>query len=255
MVLKESQILTWLGHFLWPFLRITGLFLTDPLFGSVFIPNQIKALTAAAFAASLAFWIPNLPPFPADPFAAIAQGALQIGFGAVLGMTMQIVIAAIAGTGEIVGQAIGLSFAELQFKEATSATPVIYEIMSWTGLMGYIAAGGPIWLFAAVAHSFQSGIGIGGIASFNDLTMLGGVVLTSAIWLAMPVLAVSLSINITVGLTTVFAPQMNLLTIGFPLLILGGIWIFTASIGYVDPNLHRLLLQAMTSISMMLSHG
>jgi flagellar biosynthesis protein FliR len=31
----------WLGHFLWPFLRITGLFVTSPLFGSSMIPNAV----------------------------------------------------------------------------------------------------------------------------------------------------------------------------------------------------------------------
>ncbi len=171
---------------------------------------------AAAFAAALAFWLPNLPPYPGDPAAAILQGLIQISFGAVLGLAMQIIVTAVACAGEIVGLSIGLGFAELQFREAGAATPVLYDLMLWVGLMGYIAAGGPVWLFAAIVHSFQSGVTVSNLSAWNDLSALGGTIIVTAVWLAMPVMAVSLSINITVGLMTVFAPQMNLLTIGFP---------------------------------------
>ena len=86
MELTESQVLTWLGHFLWPFLRITGLFITAPLFGSTYIPAAVKALTAASLALSLALWLPDLPPFPGDPISAIYQGITQIIYGGVLGL-------------------------------------------------------------------------------------------------------------------------------------------------------------------------
>ena len=255
MVLTEEQVLTWLGHFLWPFLRITGLFLTAPLYGSTLLPNQVKALMAAAFAAALAFWLPNLPPYPGDPAAAILQGLIQISFGAVLGLAMQIIVTTVACAGEIVGLSIGLGFAELQFREAGAATPVLYDLMLWAGLMAYIAAGGPVWLFAAIAHSFQAGVTVGNISAWNDLSSLGGTIISAAVWLALPVLAVSLSINITVGLTTVFAPQMNLLTIGFPLLILAGLWIFADSLGAMNHDFGHLIAMAMRSISAMLPHG
>ena len=255
MVLTEGQVLTWLGHFLWPFLRITGLFLTAPLYGSTMIPSQVKALMAAAFAAALALWLPNLPPYPGDPAAAILQGLIQISFGAVLGLAMQIIVTAVACAGEIVGLSIGLGFAELQFREAGAATPVLYDLMLWVGLMGYITAGGPVWLFAAIVHSFQSGVTVSNLSAWNDLSSLGGTIIVTAVWLAMPVLAVSLSINITVGLMTVFAPQMNLLTIGFPLVILVGLWIFAGSLGYVAYDFRHLFASAMRSIFLMQSHG
>jgi len=255
MVVTEDQILTWLGRFLWPFLRITGLFLTAPFYGSTLIPARVKAILAAALAAALAFWLPDLPAFPGDPLNAIYQGIVQITFGAALGMVMQIVVAAIASLGEVAGLAIGLSFAELQFQETSGATQVLYDIMSWTGLMGFIALGGPIWLFGALAHSFQTGTAGLGFAAWPSLIAFGSSIITTAVLLALPVLAVSLCINITVGLMTVFAPQLNLLTIGFPLLILGGLTILTGSLGYVQGALERLLRGAVQTIAAMLPHG
>jgi flagellar biosynthetic protein FliR len=254
MVLSQAQVLAWLGHFLWPFLRITGMFLTAPMYNSAFIPAPVKAVTAAAYAACLALWLPNLPPFPGDPASAIYQGITQLAFGAVLGCTMQIIVSAVASAGEIVGLSMGLGFAELQFREASSATPVLYDLMFWAGTMAYIATGGPILMFAAIAHSFQNGVGTGNLAAWGDLTQLGATLIGAAVWLAMPVIAIALCVNIVVGLTTVFAPQMNLLTIGFPLLILVGFWVFTGSIGYMNHDLQHLMSLATDSLTRMLGH-
>lgn len=255
MVLSQPVIMLWLGHFLWPFLRLTGLFLTAPVFGSSMLPATVKSLLAATFAAALAMWLPNLPAFPGDPAAAIYAGVIQIAYGAMLGMVMQIVIAAVAGAGEISGLAMGLSFAELQFREASGMTPVLYDIMLWAGILGFMAAGGPVWLFAAMAHSFDHGIGVTALSSWAGLAALGGTLLNTAVCLSMPVLAVSLCVNLTVGLTTVFSPQMNLLTIGFPLLILAGLWVMTGSSFYIAHIIAHLMFQAENIFTLMLPHG
>jgi flagellar biosynthetic protein FliR len=254
MVLDQAQILLWLGHFLWPFLRITGLFLTAPLYSSALIPSMVKSMLAVTFAAALAMWLPNLPPFPGDPFAAIYAGITQIAYGALLGMTMQIVISAIACAGEIAGLAMGLSFAELQFRESAGAAPVLYDIMLWAGLLGFMAAGGPVWMFAAMAHSFAHGIGVAPLASWGSLAGMGGTLFSAAVQLSLPVVAVSLCVNITVGLTTVFAPGMNLLSIGFPILILAGLWAMMSGIPAIGPVAQHLTLEGMNAMAALLPH-
>jgi flagellar biosynthesis protein FliR len=255
MVLSEAQILAWLGHFLWPFLRITGLFITAPFYGSSSIPAVVKALIAAAYAAALAAWLPHLPPFPGDPMSAIFDGLIQIAYGSAIGLTMQIIVSIVASAGELVSLSIGLGFADMQMPGSAESAPVLYNLMFWAGLMAFIAAGGPVFLFAAIAHSFQAGTSTGGVAAWDQLTILGETAITSAVWIAMPVLAVTLSINLTVGLTTVFAPQMNLLTIGFPLLIIVGLWMLTGSIVFLDQDFHHLMDVAMRSVAAMMPHG
>lgn len=255
MVVSEAAVLLWLGHFLWPFLRITGLFLTAPLYSSPLIPGQLKALLAAALAGALALFLPNLPAFPAEPAAAIYAGITQIAYGAVLGMCMQVVVAAIAGAGEIAGLAMGLSFAELQFRQSAGATPVLYDIMIWAGLLGFMAAGGPAWSFAALAHSFAQGIGPPPLASWMALAALGGTLFATAVQLALPVLAVSLAVNLTVGLATVFSPSLNLLSIGFPLLILAGLWMMMASLPAIGPAAQHLTATCTAALGALLAHG
>ncbi|HTQ71242.1 MAG TPA: flagellar biosynthetic protein FliR [Acidocella sp.] len=254
MELNQAQILHWLGQFLWPFLRITGLMLTAPLLGSQMLPAMIKAIFAAAFALALAGWLPHLPPYPSDPFAAIGMGLTQIAFGAAMGMVMQLVVGAIASVGEIAGLSMSLSFAELELRGATGDTPVLYDIMSWAGLIGFMACGGVEWLFSALYHSFDQGVGLPGPGAWGGYAQLGGLLISSAVALSLPVIAIALCINLTVGLATVFAPQLNLLSIGFPLLILGGLWVLTQSVFYIGHGLPGLMQSGMRAVGALL-HG
>jgi flagellar biosynthetic protein FliR len=121
--------------------------------------------------------------------------------------------------------------------------------------MGFIALGGPIWLFAAIAHSFQGGVAALAPGTWPSLLAFGSSVITTAVMLAVPVMALSLAINITVGLLTVFSPQLNLLTIGFPILILGGLSILTASLGDLPGSIEHLLNEAVRVIAVMAPHG
>lgn len=255
MVLDEHNVMLWFGRFLWPFLRITGLFLTAPVYSSSLVPNMVKAMLAAALAFCLAMWLPNLPHYPANPFTAIFTGFVQIAYGGVLGMAMQIVVASFSSAGEIIGEAMGLSFAQLQFRESPGASSIMSDIMLWAGMFGFMAAGGPIWLFAALARSFAHGAGVAPITAWSGLAALGGTLLSAAIGLALPVLAATFCVNLTVGLTTVFAPSMNLLSVGFPLLILVGLWVLVASIPGFGIVAQHLTMQCMATLGAMLPHG
>lgn len=255
MELSEHQILSWLGAFLWPFLRITGLFLTAPLFNSTFLPAPIKAALVFALAAALAFWLPDLPPFPAHPAAAVVQVCVQIAVGCAIGLVGQLMVSAVAAAGEMAGLSIGLSFAVLQFREAQGQTQALYDLTFWLGLTGYIVIGGPIWLFAALAHSFQAGLAGMEFTGWAQLADFGSVMFTSGVTLAAPVLATALSVNLVVGLMTVFAPQLNLLTIGFPTLILSGLATLAGSLVFFAPALQHLSVIAAQHLAAMLAHG
>jgi flagellar biosynthetic protein FliR len=126
--------------------------------------------------------------------------------------------------------------------------------MVWAGLLAYMAAGGPVWLFAVLAHSFDHGIGLPSLMDWAAFSDSGGLLFAGAVTLALPVMAVSLCVNLIVGLTTVFAPSMNLLSIGFPLLILAGLWVLAGETPYMGHEAAALMLAAERDITSLLRH-
>lgn len=255
MVLNEHYLLFWIGRFLWPFLRITGLFLTAPFFGSSFIPGTVKVLLATVLSLSLAMWLPNLPPYPMDPVSAIFIGFIQIICGATMGIAMQIVVAVFSSAGEMIGQVMGLSFAIMPFKAEASESSVFSNLLFWPGFLGYIAIGGPIWLFSALVGSFAHGIGVLPVSGWVNLALLGNMLFEKAVELALPIIAVTLCVNLTVGLMTVFSPSMNLLSIGFPLLILSGLWVLVAEIPLFSFLTHQIFESCINTLKTMFSYG
>lgn len=256
MVLSEHQILAWLGSFVWPFLRVTGLFLTAPLFSSTMIPAPVKAVLVLCLSLCLSLWLPHLPPVPSLVPALMLQAAVQISIGAAIGLLNQVLVYAVAGAGEIAGLSMGFSFAVLQFRDTSGESQALFDMFFWLGLMGYIALGGPVWVFAALAHSFQPGNLDGiGFANWHDFSIFCGTLLTSAVTLAAPVLALALCINLTIGLLTVFAPQLNILSIGFPILILAGLTTLVLSLGLYPVPMRRLSEEIARAVALILGHG
>ncbi|HYW76988.1 MAG TPA: flagellar biosynthetic protein FliR [Gammaproteobacteria bacterium] len=235
MVITQAQILAWLGHFVWPFMRTSGLVLTAPLIGSRYVPARVRVLVAAALALVLAVALPHLPPLPSNPWHLMVYAGGNVVYGATLGFVMWVAVSAITVSGEMIGLSMGLGFARLTAPATGTAMPVLSELMLWAGLMAYLAAGGPQWLIAALYHSFQTnptGTIAGG--GWHAIALDGGRMFTYGLWLALPVVIAGLAVNAVLGVVTALAPALNIFSVGFPLLYLMGMWLLLASSGDIQ---------------------
>jgi flagellar biosynthetic protein FliR len=78
--------------------------------------------------------------------------------------------------------------------------------------------------------------------------------LRDAVLLALPALAAGLVVNIVTGIANALASQLNIFSIGFPLLFLGGIWIVASSLFFIEPVAVELIRQG-TAMLAALMHG
>lgn len=209
------------------------------------MPVSFKAAFGLMLSIVMAAWFPHLPPIPANPFHLMVDAIAQISCGAMLGLTMQVILSGISAAGEIMGLSLGVNFAQVFNPSASAEAPIVYDLMYWIGLMAYLAAGGPFWLIAALAHSFVS-MPSGLIAGpgWNDLALFGADLFKAAVWMAMPVMAASVAVNLITGLANTMAPQLNIFSVGFPLMILVGIYVLMISIGNLPPLMNSFTHQA-----------
>ena len=175
MLITEPALLQYLGDAFWPFMRLTGVFLTAPLLGNAILPVPFRVLLAALLAACLASWGGPWPPFPAAPGAVLFSGLVELAFGALMGLIGQIVVAAIASAGELASFALGISFATANGLTTNAAAPVLYDILQWAGLLVYLGLGGPFLVLEAVNRSFHTlPAGVPDAANLRDLVDYGG---------------------------------------------------------------------------------
>jgi flagellar biosynthesis protein FliR len=164
-------------------------------------------------------------------------------------------VTAIASVGEVAGAALGLNFATTAGIASPGLTPVLSDVFQWAAWLVYLGLGGPFWTMEAVARSFHTlPAGLPDRAALASLFAFSGSILQDAVLLALPALAAGLVVNIVTGIANALASQLNIFSIGFPLLFLSGIWILATSLFFIEPVAAELIRQG-TSVLAVLMHG
>ena len=70
---------------------------------------------------------------------------------------------------------------------------------------------------------------------------LGSALFSSAFWLALPMIALLLFVNLTLGIISRVAPQMNIFAIGFPVTLTVGLIGIAATLPMLEQPLLSLL--------------
>ncbi len=225
--ITSAQLTGWLAMFIWPFARILALISIAPVLGHESIPARVKIGLAALMALALA---PTLPAPPADAFEnwnAVTLLLAQIGIGLALGFTLRIIFAAIEMAGDMIGLQMGLSFATFVDPQNSSQTPLLGSFFGIIATLVFLSIDGHLRLLMAVAESFTLfpiGAGAATHAPLRDIASLGTELFRIGLHLSLPVLTAVLVCNLALGILTRAAPQLNLLSVGFPITLLAGLW-------------------------------
>lgn len=222
-------------HFLLIFFRMTGLFVTAPVFGSAQIPPPVK-IWLAAIMAILTYPLvavgnealaPNL-----GSYAAAAAAELAVGI--VLGLAAQVLFVAVQMGGLIVGQELGLTMANVIDPITNEQVSIISQFKLLLAILIYLAVDGHHVLIRAVVDSFGM-IPLRGLSPAPpELMELGDrmivAMLQVSIQMAAPALVSLFLVTVALGFMARTVPEMNIFSVGFTLRLLLGMVIVALSI-------------------------
>ena len=230
--------------FLIIFARVFGLFLTMPIIGTsspVFLRAGLAmfvALVSLPMILSL-----NLIPISADLSLLAVQILLSLLVGAVIGFCMQIIITSFQAASDIFSNTMGLSISESI--DPVSATPLtaIGSVMSSLIALLFIRTESHITLIEVVVNSFRE-INIPNQLSLDVMLMaLVGASVTLfglALQIAMPLLGLTILLDLAMGLMGRVAPQFNVMILGWNIKILLGfvlLWLLLPHLMDIGNNL------------------
>ena len=224
----DAQLIVWVNAFLLPLARVLAMVATAPVLNHQSIPVSVKIGLSAIIAALIA---PTLPPLP-DSILLSWNGVLvlmqQIGVGVAFGFTLRLIFAGIEFGGDMIGMQMGLSFATMMNPQSGMANPVTGSFLSIVASLVFLGIDGHLAMIAAISesfHAFPIGVPSGGSALMaRDLATMGGQVFSIAMHLSLPVVAALMICNLALGVMMRAAPQLNLMSIGFPISLLVGLW-------------------------------
>jgi flagellar biosynthetic protein FliR len=88
---------------------------------------------------------------------------------------------------------------------------------------------------------------------FYLIVMWGGYIFSYGLQLALPILAALLITNVSLGILTRAAPQLNLFGIGFPITIASGFFLIAIMLVYMEGPLESLFREAFGMIRQLAS--
>ncbi|MDQ7835945.1 MAG: flagellar biosynthetic protein FliR [Humidesulfovibrio sp.] len=210
--------------------RISVVLFIMPFFGDN-IPNTIKATLLLVL--TLAVWPKLSFPaqyFPAHPANLIPMFAGEILLGMSLGIIVRMIIAAVQIGGAIINFQMGFSMVNSIDPLTGQSEPMTTHFIYMCTMLTFLALNGHLHLIGALGNSFEL-VPPGGL--FMTPRLMSEVMLFSkqmfvlGVRIAAPVILALFLVDLALALISKMAPQMNVMTMGFPLKIMVGFLFLT----------------------------
>ncbi|MFW1677685.1 flagellar biosynthetic protein FliR [Pontibacter sp. JAM-7] len=228
------QIEQWVAVYLWPLFRIAAFFMAVPLIGGQMVAARVRLMLALSITLITAPLLPAMPPFTgldAQSWIIIAQ---QILIGGALGFMFQLFFQIFVLGGQMIATQMGLGFASVS--DPANGVPVVMlsQFYITMVMMLFIALNGHLVLVEVIVRSFDVlPVAMSGLTGpmLWKIAISGSWMFSAALLMALPAVTALLVVNMTFGIMSRAAPQLNILAIGFPFTMVLGLFINWINLG------------------------
>ncbi|WP_462147647.1 flagellar biosynthetic protein FliR [Pseudoalteromonas gelatinilytica] len=229
-----AVIIQWLSDFLLPLVRISSMIMIMAGLGAKNVPTRIK-LGLAVVVTFVA--VPMLPQATFNnlfSFEMILVVIQQMLIGVAIGFASVLLLNTFVLAGQILAMQTGLGFASVVDPSNGMNVPAVGQFYLILATLLFFVFNGHLMMIQMVIHSFEV-LPIDGnwwsVDHYWDIVTWGGWMFTTALVLALAPLTAMLVINMSFGVMTRAAPQLNIFSIGFPFTLVAGLVIIWATLG------------------------
>ena len=244
---SEAQLMAWVSPILWPFLRVLAVFSTAPLFSMRVIPMRAKIGLAFFVALCAQGVLVNQPVISLTGRDALGAVAQQVAVGLAIGFAVRLVFSSVELAGEVIGLQMGLNFASFFDPTSNARISAVARFFGNMSMLLFIVINGHLMVLMAVVKSFESFPADGNfLQSLGQMRLyeLGASLFSSALWIALPMMALLLFVNLAMGIISRVAPQMNIFAVGFPVTLTVGMLGIAATLPLLEQPVLTLMQQA-----------
>lgn len=240
--LTSAELNAWIAAFFFPLARILALLVSAPPFNNDGLSTQVRLMLGLTIAIAITPVLPKIPAMDPASGMGLLLLAQQMIIGLAMGFALRLVFSAIDMAGTMISNQMGLGFATAYDPQSASQTSVISEFLGMLALLVFIAINGHLMIIATLVRSFTV-LPIGGsllAGSWLNMAHAGGVIFSSGVLLALPLVVALLITNMALAVLGRVAPQLNLMAIGFPITIALGFAALLVSLSYLSAPLQQL---------------
>ena len=255
MDFTEAQIQGQVASFIWPLMRISAMFVSVPLFSIKAVPARVRLILSVALTFVVMPLLPAFPVVEMFSYQGMMVAIAQVMIGLSTGFIVQLVFSAVVFAGQGIALSMGLGFASMIDPQNGQQVPVVAQLYVISSTLIFLGLDGHLLLIKMLLDSFTSlPIGIDGIDKADIWTIIAwsSRMFAGGLLLAMPVIASLLLVNISFGVATRAAPQLNIFSVGFPVTLMLGILLIWLTLPDVLDQFTGLLTDAYDLIGQLL---
>jgi flagellar biosynthetic protein FliR len=227
--------------------RLTGIMLFAPFFGSVVIPARIKAVLVVSLTALLYPMLSGtMPKLNISQWPMMVFGELIIGVA--LGVATNIVFDGVQMAGSVLSIQMGYSLVNILDPQTKVESTVMATFHQTIAMLIFLRLNVHFWILRALARSFDylpPSSGHFGAGFTSAVLQAGSSVFSVGIQIAAPVLSATLLADIALGLLGKAAPQLPLMLLGPAVKSMLGILVLISALKYWPGIFERLFLNSM----------
>lgn len=147
---------------------------------------------------------------------------------------------------------MGLSFATFFDPGSHLNMPVLARVIDMLAMLLFLTFNGHLWLISMLVDTFHT-LPIGGNPvnsnAFLALTRAAGLIFINGLMLALPVITLLLTVNLSLGLLNRMAPQLSVFVIGFPITLTVGLILMGLLMPLIAPFCEHLFSEIFNLLS------
>jgi flagellar biosynthetic protein FliR len=245
----QLSVFTVISAFLTIGIRLTGLMLFAPFFGSLVMPTRIKAVLVLALTVLLYPTIgPRIASRPIVSWPLTILIEFFIGVG--MGIATNAVFEAVQLAGQVLGVQMGYSLVNILDPQTQVDTTVVALFYQSIVMLLFLRMDVHYWLIRAIGNSYlylpAGSTHLNGLFS-KAVVEIGGQVFGIGVQIAAPVLSATLVADVVLGLLGKASPQLPLMLLGPSVKSLLAFLILAGSLKYLPDIFHRLFLDSVAN--------
>ncbi|MBQ4846363.1 flagellar biosynthetic protein FliR [Pseudoalteromonas sp. MMG005] len=227
-------IVQWLSDFLLPLVRISSMIMVMAGLGAQSVPTRIKL----GLSVTVTFAV--MPVLPTSQFSDLFSFSMifvviqQMIIGIAIGFASLLLLNTFIIAGQILAMQTGLGFASVVDPANGLSVPAVGQFYLILATLLFFVLNGHLMMIQMVVFSFQT-FPINGqwwiVDNYWQIVNWGGWMFSTAMALSLAPLTAMLVINISFGIMTRAAPQMNIFAVGFAFTLVAGLTIIWATLG------------------------
>jgi flagellar biosynthesis protein FliR len=245
----QIPLVTIIGGLLSVSVRLSGLMLFAPFFGSVAIPARVKAILVLSLTLLLFPTVGHsMETYTLTTWPLLIFTEFLIGVG--MGIATNLVFEAVQLAGQVLGVQMGYSLVNILDPQTQVNTTVVALFYQSIVMLLFLRMDVHYWLLRAIANSFlYMPPGATQLSSLFTMSVLktGGQIFGLGVQIAAPVLSATLVADIVLGLLGKASPQLPLMLLGPAVKSLLGLLILIATLKYWPDLFRRLFMDSLTN--------